>query len=67
MNNPFTKHPHSVGETYLEHMNKAVDTAIKIQLVTFILLTHAVFPFIFEHTASDKLYKITKSLQQRRE
>ena len=54
-------------ETYLEHMNKAVDTAIKIQLVTFILLTHAVFPFLFEHTASDKLYKITKSLQQRRE
>ena len=67
MNNPFTRHPHSIGETYLEHMNKAVDTAIKIQLVTFILLTHAVFPFIFEHTASDKLYKITKSLQQRRD
>ena len=67
MNNPFTKHPNSVGETYLEHMNKAVDTAIKIQLVTFTLLTHAVFPFIFEHTASDKLYKITKSLQQRRD
>ena len=67
MNTPFTKHPNSVGETYLEHMNKAVDTAIKIQLVTFILLTHAVFPFIFEHTASDKLYKITKSLQQRRD
>ena len=67
MNNPFTRHPNSVGETYLEHMNKAVDTAIKIQLVIFILLTHAVFPFIFEHTASDKLYKITKSLQQRRD
>ena len=67
MNNPFTRHPHSIGETYLEHMNKALDTAIKIQLVTFILLTHAVFPFIFEHTASDKLYKITKSLQQRRD
>ncbi len=67
MNNPFTRHPHSIGETYLEHMNKVVDTAIKIQLVTFILLTHAVFPFLFEHTASDKLYKITKSLQQRRD
>ena len=67
MNNPFTRHPHSIGETYLEHMNKAIDTAIKIQLVTFILLTHAVFPFLFEHTASDKLYKITKSLQQRRD
>ena len=67
MNNPFTRHPHSIGETYLEHMNKAIDTAIKIQLVTFILLTHAVFPFLFERTASDKLYKITKSLQQRRD
>ena len=67
MKNPFTRHPHSIGETYLEHMNKAVDTDIKIQLVTFILLTHAVCPFLFEHTASDKLYKITKSLQQRRD
>ena len=66
MNNPFTRHPNSVGETYLEHMNKAVDTAIKIQLVTFILLTHAVFPFLFEHTAGDKLNKINKGLQHRR-
>ena len=66
MNNPFTKHPNSVGETYLKHMKIAVNTAIKIQLVTFILLTHAVFPFLFEHTAGDKLYKITKGLHQRR-
>ena len=61
-----TPHPHSIGETYLEHMNKAVDTAIKIQLVTFILLTHAVCPFLFEHTAGDKLNKINKGLQHRR-
>jgi len=66
MNNPFTKHPNSVGETYLEHMKIALSTAIKIQLVTFILLTHALCPFLFEHTAGDKLNKITKGLQHRR-
>ena len=66
MNNPFTKHPNSVGETYLEHMKIALNTAIKIQLVVFIILTHALCPFLFEHTASDKLNKITKGLQHRR-
>ena len=66
MNNPFTKHPHSVGETYLEHMRIAFNTAIKIQLVVLIILIHAIFPFLFEQTGGDKLNKINKELQGRR-
>ena len=66
MNNPFTKHPHSVGETYLEHMRIAFNTAIKIQLVVLIILIHAIFPFLFEQTGGDKLNKINKDLQGRR-
>ena len=47
MNNPFTKHPNSVGETYFEHMKIAFNTSIKVQLVVFIILTHAIFPFLY--------------------
>jgi TRAP-type mannitol/chloroaromatic compound transport system permease large subunit len=66
MNNIFTKHPHSIGETYLEHMKKALNTTIKVQLVVFIILTHAIFPFLFEHLGSDEIEKINDELQHRR-
>ena len=67
MYNPFTKHPHSVGETYFEHMKVALSTAIKIQLVVIIISIHAVFPFLFEHIGGDEIEKINKELQGRRE
>ena len=66
MYNPFTKHPHSVGETYLEHMKIALSTAIKIQLVVLIITIHAIFPFLFEKTGGDEIEKINKDLQHRR-
>ena len=66
MNNPFTKHPHSVGETYLEHMGVALNTAIKIQLVVLIITIHAIFPFLFEQTGGDEIEKINNDLQNRR-
>ena len=67
MYNPFTKHPHSVGETYFEHMKVALSKVIKIQLVVIIIFIHAVFPFLFEHTGGDEIEKINKELQGRRE
>ena len=64
--NPFTEHPNSVGESYFEHMKKAFNTAIKVQIIVSIILAHAIFPFLFEHTASDKILKINKELQHRK-
>jgi len=29
MHNPFTKHPYSVGETYFEHMKKAIKYGLR--------------------------------------
>ena len=66
MNNPFTRHPHSIGETYLEHMKIALSTSIKIQLVVLTIVVHAILPFLFEHTGSDELNKINKELQGRK-
>tara|TARA_R110000824_G_scaffold270_1_gene1425 strand:+ start:665 stop:880 length:216 start_codon:yes stop_codon:yes gene_type:complete len=66
MYNPFTKHPHSVGETYFEHMRKAVSYGLRIQLISLIVFIHATFPFLFEDTAGDEIEKINKELQHRR-
>tara|TARA_R100000458_G_C8149301_1_gene157544 strand:+ start:313 stop:543 length:231 start_codon:yes stop_codon:yes gene_type:complete len=62
----FTKHPHSIGETYFQHMRKAMIVAFKIQIIVFIILIHSIFPFLFEHTGGDEIEKINKELQHRK-
>ena len=66
MYNPLTKHPHSVNETYLEHMWCAVKFFIKLQLLSFVALVHSVFPFLFEFTASNGVKKLNNCLQNRK-
>lgn len=66
VDNPFTKHPHSVGETYFEHMKKAIKYGLRIQLISLMIFVHATFPFLFEKDAGDEIEKINKELQDRR-
>jgi len=42
----FTTHPHSVGETYLQHMRMAIGLALKCQMAVVAQFVHAIFPFI---------------------
>ena len=65
MYNPFTKHPFSVNETYLEHMWCAVKFFIKLQLLSFVALVHSVFPFLFEYTASRGVKKLNDCMKER--
>ena len=67
MHNPFTKHPHKVGETYFQHMKKELSYGLRIQLLSLMIVVHATFPFLFEHDVSDEIEKINKELQGRRE
>ena len=48
----FTAHPASVEETYLEHMAFAARFSSRLLLAAFAAAVHAVFPFLFEKTAS---------------
>jgi hypothetical protein len=66
MDNPFTKHPHSVGETYFEHMTCALSYSKNLFKLSFTALVHSIFPFWFETTASDGIKKLNKCLQNRR-
>jgi|TARA_B100000073_G_scaffold207311_1_gene171995 hypothetical protein len=66
MKNPFTKHPHSVGETYFEHMRCAMKFHCTLLRLSLAALIHAIFPFWFETTASDGIKELNSCLQKRR-
>ncbi|MBO6946491.1 MAG: hypothetical protein JJ855_00820 [Rhodospirillales bacterium] len=57
----FTRHPRSVGETYLEHMRMASGFAGSLLVATVVCSIHALFPFLFEKTGS----RIIADLYQR--
>jgi hypothetical protein len=46
VNNVFTKHPHSVGETYIEHGLIALYGAYRLAMSAALFVFHAVFTFI---------------------
>jgi hypothetical protein len=52
MPNPFTTHPASVGETYLQHMRFARRFGGRMLLGGLAALLHSAFPFLFVTTAS---------------
>ena len=52
MKSLFLTHPHSVDESYFEHMAFAGRFSGKLFLAAFAALVHAVLPFMFEKTAS---------------
>ena len=49
----FTKHPHSIGETYLQHMWQALGISFRMGLACITQLVHAIFPFIFPIFGTD--------------
>ena len=60
MKNPFTAHPHEVGESYLEHGCFACRYGVKMTWGGLAALIHAVFPFLFKTTGS----RITRELSE---
>ena len=55
MDNPFTAHPASVGETYGQHFRFAAAFGARMTLGGLAAAIHAVFPFLFVTTASRAL------------
>ena len=66
MYNPFTKHPHSVNETYFEHMQCAFKFFYTLLGLSFAALVHSVFPFWFEFSASDGIKELNDCMQDRK-
>lgn len=57
----FTDHPQSVDESYFEHMRFASTFCASLLAAAFCAMVHAIFPFLFEKTAS----RIVARLYQR--
>lgn len=51
MSNPFTSHPHTVSETYFQHLAFALKFGIKMTLGGIAAIIHAAAPFLFVSTA----------------
>ena len=66
MRNPFTAHPHSVGETYPEHFRFALAYGWRMTRGGIAALLHAVFPFLFEKTASALTDELKATLDRAR-
>ena len=66
MYNLFTDHPSKVDETYFEHMKCAFKFFYTLLGLSFAALIHAVFPFLFEFTASDGIKKLNDCMQDRK-
>jgi hypothetical protein len=52
MTNPFTAHPASVGETYVQHLQFALRYGARMTLGGVAAVVHAFLPFLFQTTAS---------------
>ena len=63
--NPFTDHPHQVGETYWEHMRTAAGVGLRMAGGAMACFVHAVFPFLCVRTGSATIDRLHRQIHQR--
>ncbi len=62
----FTEHPRSVGETYLQHLGVAGRCGLSMMVAGFACVIHALLPFLFQNTASDCLTRLHERMVTKR-
>lgn len=65
--NPFTEHPASAGETYLEHLRTAAGFGLQMVTAGLACLVHALLPFLFVRTGSDCICRLHDRMRARRQ
>lgn len=65
MKNPFTSHPHSIDETYVQHLMYAWKSAFSLLTIMVALVIHGIFPFLFTHFGFERLNRINEQWQKR--
>lgn len=61
----FTRHPASVNENYLQHARIASCVGMQMMFAGLACFVHAIFPFLFQQTASKTLCKLNKDFEER--
>jgi Family of unknown function (DUF6356) len=62
---PFTEHPASVGESYLEHLGVAVAFGSRMIFAGCACVMHGLLPFLFVRTGSDAVKGLNDRLLAR--
>ena len=65
--NPFTRHPHEVGESYFRHMAVAARVGARMAAGAAACFVHAIFPFLFERTGSATIDRLHRQVHKRTE
>ena len=65
MKNMFTEHPHSINESYFQHLKFALIFGLKMIIGGIACVLHAIFPFIFEKTGSNILMEMAQDFVER--
>lgn len=63
---PFTEHPASVGEGYLEHCAVAFGFGARMILAGFACLVHGLLPFMFVRTGSRAINELNDRMIAKR-
>ena len=63
--NPFTRHPHEVGESYFQHMRAAAAVGARMGAGAAACFVHAFFPFLFERTGSATIDRLHRAVHKR--
>ncbi|MBS0379892.1 MAG: hypothetical protein JSS29_15535 [Proteobacteria bacterium] len=63
---PFTDHPASVGETYLEHCGMASYFGTRMIFAGFACLLHGLLPFLFVRTGSRAIAELNERMVLKR-
>jgi hypothetical protein len=63
--NPFTRHPREVGETYGEHLVSAGGFGLRMIGGGIACLVHAVLPFLFVRTGSRTMDALHRRMTRR--
>ena len=66
MKNIFNEHPNAVGETYFQHFLKSFGFGIKLTFIALRSFIHAVFPWWFQHSTSERIKNLNNILQSRK-
>lgn len=59
-------HPHTVGETYFEHMRASLTTAARLGVAAGACVVHAVVPGLCTTTGSSAILKLHGEIYPRR-
>tara|TARA_B110000467_G_C18225609_1_gene425639 strand:- start:369 stop:590 length:222 start_codon:yes stop_codon:yes gene_type:complete len=67
MNNIFTHHPNSIGESYFKHLLKSLKFSLILLFLSFKALVHAFLPFLYKTDVSDRIITLSIDLKKRKD